>query len=344
MEKKRICLDAGHYGKYNAGVVSGYYESLAVWKLTQYEKEYLENMGIEVVLTRGDINDNPDLLTRGKMAEGCDLFISNHTNACATESVSRVEAIYLVNREDTFIDDRSREFAAVYADTICKVMGVDGTRIYSKKAGSDRDGNGRKDDNYYGVLNGCFLAGVPGIIAEHSYHTNVAACRWLMDDNNLRRLAKVCAECVATFLGVPTEGDQLQDKPADELYRVRTSWDNTQSQIGAFHSFERAKELADLNSGYSVFNGSGVRVYPEDTFLPYVVRVSIRDLHMRLEPTIDAASVGYVPVGAYTIVEEKQGKVGRSGTKGLWGRLKTEQFYNGKNVPVWICLSYTERV
>ena len=43
MGKKRICLDPGHYGeKYNAGVVSGYYESATVWKLTQYEKEYLE--------------------------------------------------------------------------------------------------------------------------------------------------------------------------------------------------------------------------------------------------------------------------------------------------------------
>ena len=38
MGKKRICLDPGHYGeKYNAGVVSGYYESATVWKLTQYE-------------------------------------------------------------------------------------------------------------------------------------------------------------------------------------------------------------------------------------------------------------------------------------------------------------------
>lgn len=45
MGKKRICLDPGHYGeKYNAGVVSGYYESATVWKLTQYEKEYLEQI------------------------------------------------------------------------------------------------------------------------------------------------------------------------------------------------------------------------------------------------------------------------------------------------------------
>ena len=51
-----------------------------------------------------------------------------------------------------------------------------------------------------------------------------------------------------------------------------------------------------------------------------------------------------IPVGSYTIVEEKYGKVSKSGEEGLWGRIKSEQPYNGKYVPVWICLSYTEKV
>lgn len=38
------------------------------------------------------------------------------------------------------------------------------------------------------------------------------------------------------------------------------------------------------------------------------------------------------------------GKVSKSGEEGLWGRIKSEQPYNGKYVPVWICLSYTEKV
>lgn len=106
MGKKRICLDPGHYGeKYNAGVVSGYYESATVWKLTQYEKEYLEQMGIEVLVTRSNINENPDLTARGKMAAGCDLFVSNHTNACGTEAVNRAVAIHFTDRNETLVDD-----------------------------------------------------------------------------------------------------------------------------------------------------------------------------------------------------------------------------------------------
>ena len=42
-------------------------------------------------------------------------------------------------------------------------------------------------------------------------------------------------------------------------------------------------------------------------------------------------------------MEEKYGKVSKSGEEGLWGRIKSEQPYNGKYVPVWICLSYTEK-
>ena len=100
----------------------------------------------------------------------------------------------------------------------------------------------------------------------------------------------------------------------------------------------------DKNPGYSVFDEAGVNVYPENVFAPYMVRVKISDLKMRLGATIDTASVGHIPVGSYTIVEEKYGKVSKSGEEGLWGRIKSEQPYNGKYVPVWICLSYTEKV
>lgn len=349
MVKKRICLDPGHYGsRYNAGAVLGYYESATVWKLTQYEKEYLEQMGIDVVVTRNSINENPDLTVRGKMASGCDLFISNHTNASSTSSTNRVEVIYLTERDDSLVDDRSKDFALQLAKIIQSTMGVDGYKTYSRLSGSDRDGNGVKDDNYYGVLNGSFLAGVPGVIAEHSFHTNVETCRWLMNDSNLRRLAKACAECMASFVGVSVAVDNKTQESSNgtsgNWYRVRRSWEDAKSQIGAFHDISRAKACADANPGYSVFDEAGNRIYPESSFIPYRVRVKTGDLNMRLGATIDSTSVGCVPPGVYTIVEEKIGKVGKSGSEGVWGRLKTERSYNGKRVSVWICLSYTEKV
>lgn len=203
MAKKRIMLDPGHYGpKYNAGAVSGYYESAIVYKLTMYEKEILESMGIEVGLTRTNINENPELTYRGQKAEGYDLFVSNHTNACGTPSVNRAVVIHLVNNSLTDIDERSKAFAFKLAEAIQSVMPITNYQVYSKLSDVDRDRNGKLDDNYYGVLHGAYLAGVPGVIAEHSFHTNPDICRWLMNDANLRALAEACAKCMAAYVGV----------------------------------------------------------------------------------------------------------------------------------------------
>lgn len=49
----KVCLDAGHYGKYNRSpAVSSYYESDMTWKLHNYLKKELEAFGIGVVTTR----------------------------------------------------------------------------------------------------------------------------------------------------------------------------------------------------------------------------------------------------------------------------------------------------
>ncbi|MBE6053001.1 MAG: N-acetylmuramoyl-L-alanine amidase [Clostridium sartagoforme] len=59
---------------------------------------------------------------------------------------------------------------------------------------------------------------------------------------------------------IQTELNKLNE--TTELYRVRKTWQDAASQIGAFSSLENAKECADANPGYSVFNSKGVKVYP----------------------------------------------------------------------------------
>ncbi len=48
-----------------------------------------------------------------------------------------------------------------------------------------------------------------------------------------------------------------------QLYRVRKSWSDAKSQIGAFASLENAKKAC--KSGYAVFDSSGKQVYPTTT-------------------------------------------------------------------------------
>ena len=135
-----------------------------------------------------------------------------------------------------------------------------------------------------------------------------------------------------TMIGIKNETTE----PEEVWYRVRKTWTDAATQKGAFHSLENAKRCADENEGYSVFDESGKVIYSNDTFTPYLVRVSIEDLNIRRGPGTDYDKTGkYTGKGAFTIVEEAEGK-GAS----LWGLLKSYQ----KNRDGWISLDYTERV
>ncbi|BBK61561.1 hypothetical protein A9CBEGH2_05010 [Amedibacterium intestinale] len=47
------------------------------------------------------------------------------------------------------------------------------------------------------------------------------------------------------------------------LYRVRKSWTDSKSQVGAFSVFENAEKCADSHKGYSVYDEQGVLIYPK---------------------------------------------------------------------------------
>lgn len=52
------------------------------------------------------------------------------------------------------------------------------------------------------------------------------------------------------------------EKLTEGLYRVRLSWGDGRSQIGAYRFLSNAKKRADNNPGYSVFTDDGVAIYP----------------------------------------------------------------------------------
>lgn len=47
-------------------------------------------------------------------------------------------------------------------------------------------------------------------------------------------------------------------------YRVRKSWADAKSQIGAYHNIDNAKKCVDSHSGYKVFDDAGKAIYPVD--------------------------------------------------------------------------------
>ena len=119
-------------------------------------------------------------------------------------------------------------------------------------------------------------------------------------------------------------------------YRVRKSWADASSQKGTFKSLENAKKCTDENPGHSVFDESGNAVYTGAAFRPYLVRVSVPDLNIRVAPGTDRPKTGKVTgVGIFTIVDEADGE-GAS----RWGLLKS--YWEKRNG--WISLEYATRV
>jgi N-acetylmuramoyl-L-alanine amidase len=205
----KIMIDPGHYGYYNPStVVSGYYESVMTWTLSNYLKEELEALGVQADLTKTSLQDNPDLQPRGHMSAGYDFFLSIHSNASSYSSVDYPVAICYQNLSWTTIDDTSREVGQILTDTVTRVMGTKQKGIiWQRLSDNDRDGNGVKDDEWYGVLCGARYVGTPGVLMEHSFHTNYSATVWLMQDSNLHLLAKEEAAALA---------DYFQSKKAEE--------------------------------------------------------------------------------------------------------------------------------
>jgi N-acetylmuramoyl-L-alanine amidase len=196
-------LDAGHFGKTNQSpVVPEYYESEMTWKLQNFLFSALGAYGFTVGMTRPDQTKDLEVWHRGIKAKGYDLFISLHSNACGTESVDRVVGIHLVEDNRTNADEISKEITQRLAVGVAEFMKVQGgAQYYSRFDTGDRDGNGKADDNYYGVLHGARTVNVPGIILEHGFHTNAAVARWLLDDNNLKNMANFEAAMLAELCG-----------------------------------------------------------------------------------------------------------------------------------------------
>ena len=201
----KICLDAGHDGKYNqSGVVPAYYESDFNWKLYTKLKKYLEEYDITVIGTRANQNVEMGTISRGKKSAGCDLFISLHANAADRASADYVLVIEMLTK-------KKHDLAVKFAKAIKEVMGTkENYEVTTKK----------KDDGgeWYGVLQGCDAVGNDsGFIIEHSFYTNKAMATWMMKDENITKLAQLEADIIADYFGVSKPANPT---PASSTFKV----------------------------------------------------------------------------------------------------------------------------
>lgn len=125
------------------------------------------------------------------------------------------------------------------------------------------------------------------------------------DWNRFKQL--ISAETVKTPSATPTV-------TVDKYYRIRKTWKDSKSQIGAYKSLENAKK--NCRAGYTVFDWNGKAVYTKaasTSTTSFQVQVTADDLRIREEPNLDAKIVRCTGIGTFTIVK----------TSGDWGYLKS---------------------
>lgn len=201
--RKIICLDAGHYGKYNQSPVNkAYWESDFSWKFHLLLKSALERRGFEVITTRSKKDIDLALEKRGKCSKDCLLFLSIHSNATSDVSANYALACCLVEDNSTNIDEISVQLGKKLSDAVTELMTgkTNGGSVWRRKGDSG---------DYYGVLRGAKSVGTPAILLEHGFHTNPQNTSWLLNDSNLQLMANVEADIIADYFKVETVKERL---------------------------------------------------------------------------------------------------------------------------------------
>ena len=78
-----------------------------------------------------------------------------------------------------------------------------------------------------------------------------------------------------TFIEKPAESIPQPQEPELEMYRIRKSWDDAKSQIGAYRNLDGAKKACDAaGPEYKIYNSKGEQVYPEVQTAPDASKVN----------------------------------------------------------------------
>lgn len=216
----KIMLDPGH-GQYEnqSPLDKSFYEGSNNFKYALALKEaLLAYDGVEVLLTRNSIAENPSLADRGNLAvkKGCDVFLSIHSNAASAASAYGVEGYYSVNTP------KARDLLSGLCNIVRNNLPNSTVRrVVTKKNASGTD--------YYGVLRSS--AGVKySMLIEQGFHTNSKELACIKLDEWHKVVAKGQAQVFAGFFGL-----KLKTAAPKKLYRV---------QVGAFSVKANAEKLA----------------------------------------------------------------------------------------------------
>ena len=292
---KRIFIGVGHGGS-DPGAVGKIKEADANLNIALELKRILESNNLIVGISRTkDENDdlNEEINEANKFKP--DIAVEVHNNAGGGDGF---EVFVQTNK----FKNESRSLAQTIEKEV-KAIGQQSRGIKTKLNSSNTD--------WFGWLR---RVNAPAILLEGFFVDTKDA----LDFDTIgeqKKLAQAYAKGIMNYLHVASK---------QTMYRVRKSWNDAGSQIGAYADLKNAQNKADQNPEHYVFDENGKQIYPE-IIEPFKINNTI-NLNVHKGPNESFAIVTSMNKGIYTIIE----------TRNDWGKLKS-----GVG---WISLKYTKRI
>lgn len=212
-KKIKLMIDPGHAKWENRSPINkSYYESVQMWKLHLPLIARLKKIpNIEVHTTRRSLTSDVGVVERGLMSRGCNLFLSLHSNYTPGGFADYPVALTATMPYNKPI---SEALGWRMGDTVRDTIRTkQPNRIWGRKNDAGTD--------WFGVIRGSAAVGTPGLLMEHSFHSNRRVTEWLLKDHNLKKLGTREADDIGVMYGFIKGSKNLRPKNVENLNAKR---------------------------------------------------------------------------------------------------------------------------
>ena len=130
------------------------------------------------------------------------------------------------------------------------------------------------------------------------------------------------------------------EKPVENIpYKIRRSKDNVESQIGAYSNLETAKNIADYNRGYKVFDNLGNLVYKPSVYYSKYITTKDRT-PIKYVPERNAKTISRLPKNTEIIVYLGSNVTAENGT--IWVKFTSPECEKFPNKFAYIPFQYIQ--
>lgn len=364
----RVYLENIKADKYATDIdyVSKVMAVITKWNLTQYDQSNTNTGGNTMAYTNSSLvnytklspnktsprNHKIDTITIHHMAGNLTIESCGNLFANPSRQGSSNYGVGTDGRIALYVEEKDRAWCSGGTDASgipIRVNGISGKDNDHRAVTIEVANDGGANTNWH--VSDKAIASLINLVADICKRNGIKELKWQGDKSLVGNIEKQNLTVHRWFARTACPGDYLYSKlgyiaeevnkklgittistpnNSDELYRVRKTWEDAKSQIGAFKYLDRAKDACPL--GYSVYDSKGNVVYsnnPSSNTAPFTVKIIANSLNIRKGAGISYPKVGEInDHGVYTITKVSDG----------WGYLKS-----GKG---WISLNenYVKRL